>query len=336
MSGFFLFILIIISNFAFEMKHIFVVNPCAGKQDSTALLTQKIEAYAAANSPFDYQIYHTQAPGDATTFVRNWCSEHPGQQVRFYACGGDGTLNEVVSGCIGLDQVQVSVHANGSGNDYIKYYGTLDDFTDLSRLIAGVPHPVDVMRIRYASGTSGQTLDSPDRYSINVCNFGFDAMVCKIGNDVRRKPIIGGKNSYTTGIIKSIFTSLSNYVRMEVDGEPFFDGHMLLCTLGNGRYNGGNYMCAPLSLNDDGLLEVNLFKQMSVLRFASLVKAYSNGTHIHRPDAQRLMCYRQATTVDISSPEPFWLVIDGEMLHSSHYAVENLRHAITFVSPKEK
>ncbi len=302
------------------MKHIFVVNPCAGKQDSTTIVTQKVEAYASNHPDFDYQIYVTQSPGDATRWTRQWCADHPDHPVRFYACGGDGTLNEVVSGIIGFPNVQVTVHANGSGNDYIKYYATHNDFNDLDRLVEGVPHPVDVMKVN-------------DRYSINVCNFGFDAMVCKIGNDVRRKPIIGGKHSYTTGIIRSIFTSRSNYVRMTVDGEPFYDGYMLLCTLGNGRYNGGNYMCAPLSKNDDGLIEINLFKRMSLFKFASLINEYSQGTHINRPDVQKLMHYRQGTLVEMASPDPFWLVIDGEMLHSNHYRVQNIKHAVTFVSP---
>ncbi len=302
------------------MKHIFVVNPCAGKQDSTTIVTQKVEAYASNHPDFDYQIYVTQSPGDATRWTRQWCADHPDHPVRFYACGGDGTLNEVVSGIIGFPNVQVTVHANGSGNDYIKYYATHNDFNDLDRLVEGVPHPVDVMKVN-------------DRYSINVCNFGFDAMVCKIGNDVRRKPIIGGKHSYTTGIIRSIFTSRSNYVRMTVDGEPFYDGYMLLCTLGNGRYNGGNYMCAPLSKNDDGLIEINLFKRMSLFKFASLINEYSQGTHINRPDVQKLMHYRQGTLVEMASPDPFWLVIDGEILHSNHYRVQNIKHAVTFVSP---
>ncbi|MBR3725280.1 MAG: YegS/Rv2252/BmrU family lipid kinase [Bacteroidales bacterium] len=302
------------------MKHIFIINPCAGREDSTSSISQQVEAYASAHPAFDHQIYVTQSPGDATQWVSQWCSRHPGREARFYACGGDGTLNEVVSGLIGQPAVQVTCYASGSGNDYIKYYGTLEDFNDLERLVNGQPHPVDVMKVN-------------NRYSINICNFGFDAMVCKIGNDVRRKPIIGGKHSYTTGIIRSIFTSRSNYVRMTVDGEPFFDGHMLLCTLGNGRYNGGKYMCAPLSKNDDGLLEVNLFKRMSLLKFASLIDDYSHGTHINRPEVKRLMLYRQATTVEMASPDPFWLVIDGEMLHSNRYRVVNLRHAVTFVSP---
>ena len=303
------------------MKHIFVINPCAGKQDSTTIITQKVEAYASAHPDFSYQIYVTRSTGDATRWTRQWCADHPDHPVRFYACGGDGTLNEVVTGIIGFPNVQITVHANGSGNDYIKYYDSFEAFSDIARLVEGVPHPVDVMKVN-------------DRYSINVCNFGFDAMVCKIGNDVRRKPIIGGKHSYTTGIIRSIFTSRSNYVRMAVDGEPFYDGHMLLCTLGNGRYNGGNYMCAPLSKNDDGLIEINLFKRMSLFKFASLINEYSQGTHINRPDVQQLMQYRQGTLVEMTSPDPFWLVIDGEMLHTNRYRVQNIKHAVTFVSPR--
>ena len=303
------------------MRHIFVVNPCAGKQDSTAEVTNKVEAYASQHPQFQYQIYVTRSAGDGTDWVRNYCVEHPGEEVRFYACGGDGTLNEVVSGIIGFDNVQVTVHANGSGNDYIKYYASHDDFNDIDRLVNGIPHPVDVMKVN-------------DRYSINVCNFGFDAMVCKTMNNVRRKPLIGGRRAYTTGIVRNIFTSRSNYVRMTVDGKQFFDGKMLLCTLSNGQYVGGNYKCAPLSKNDDGLVEVNLFKKMSLLRFVRLIDDYSKGTHIHRPEAKQVMQYRQGTVVEMASPKAFYLCIDGEMLHSNHFRVQNLQHAVTFVSPR--
>lgn len=302
------------------MKHLFVINPCAGPQDSTSSVMQQVEAYASATGQFDHEIYVTRSAGDATRWVRQWCNDHPGQEVRFYACGGDGTLNEVLSGVMGCPTAQLACYASGSGNDYIKYYATKGDFNDIARLVNGTPHAVDVMQVN-------------DRYSINVCNFGFDAMVCKTGNDVRRMPIIGGKRSYTTGIVKSIFTSRSNYVHMTVDGEPFYDGDMLLCTLSNGCYVGGNYKCAPLSKNDDGLVEVSLFKPMSLLTFARLIGDYSQGTHINRPEVAPLMCYRQGRQMEMDSPTPFWLCIDGEMLHQSHYHVQNLCRAVTFVSP---
>ena len=309
------------SSAAMPIRHIFIINPCAGKQNCTSAVTSKVAQYAASHPDFDHLIYVTQAPGDATQYVRRFCEQHPDETLRFYACGGDGTLNEVVSGLVGQPNAQVTVVASGSGNDYIKYYATHADFNDIARLVEGTPHPVDVMKIG-------------DRYSINVCNLGFDAMVCKTGNDLRRKPIIGGKHAYTSGIIKCIFTSRSNYVRMSVDGEPFYDGYMLLCTLSNGQYVGGNYKCAPLSKNDDGLLEVSLFRRMSLLKFIRLIDDYSKGTHIHRPEVKRLMKYRQGTTVELASNEPFYLCIDGEMILGTHFRVQNLRHAVTFISPQ--
>lgn len=305
------------------MKHIFVINPCAGKQDSTQEITHKVEVYASKNHDFEYQIYITQSSGDATLFVRQYCQQHPDENVRFYACGGDGTLNEVVSGLVGFPNAQVTVVASGSGNDYIKYYATHADFNDIARLVDGVAHPVDVMKVN-------------DRYSINVCNLGFDAMVCKTGNDLRRKPIIGGKHAYTSGIVKCIFTSRSNYVRMSVDGDPFYDGLMLLCTLSNGQYVGGNYKCAPLSKNDDGLLEVSLFKRMSLWKFVRLIDDYSKGTHINRPEVKKLMQYRQGTEVELASPDPFYLCIDGEMIVNNHFRIQNLHHAVTFISPSAR
>lgn len=309
------------------MEHIFVINPYAGKHDSTEEVTQKVRDYAVGHPGFSHSIYVTKASGDATVFVKKWISDHPDIHVRFYSCGGDGTLNEVVTGIIDgagdPQKVQVTVHANGSGNDYIKYYATHADFTDVALLVDGAPHPVDVMKVN-------------DRYSINVIDIGFDATVCKTGNDLKHKPLIGGRNSYTTGIVKGLFTARTNYVRMSVDGQPFFDGYMLLTTLSNGRFHGGRFMCAPRSKNDDGLVEVTLIKPMSLVRFAQLLGDYTDGTFLDDRKARQHIQYRQGATVEVASNEAFWLVIDGEMLHSKHYRVQNLRHAVTFVAPKAR
>lgn len=301
------------------MKHIFVINPCAGKSDITPEITAKINAL---KSNIDYQIYVTQCPGDATLFVRQWCLDHRDQPARFYACGGDGTLNEVVSGLIGFDQVQVTTYASGSGNDYIKYYGTHDDFNDLQRLIEGTPHQVDVMRVN-------------DRYSINVTNVGFDARVCKTMNTVRRKPIIGGKHAYTTGVIKNLFTSMSSYCRLVVDGKEFHDAKMLLFTLSNGRYIGGSYQCARNeSTNDDGLVEVNLFYPMTVFKLARLIGRYAKGTHFNLPNIDKLMKWTQGTDIEVSSHKPIYVCIDGELLQGTQFVIHNLHQAVTFVSPR--
>ena len=82
------------------MKHVFIVNPAAGKENAAEVIRAAVEKSKFAS---DCEIYLTQGPGDATAFIRAYCKEHP-ERVRFYACGGDGTLNEVVNGAVGFPQ----------------------------------------------------------------------------------------------------------------------------------------------------------------------------------------------------------------------------------------
>ena len=78
----------------FTMKHIFILNPAAGKQNAMAELEEQLKQKFGG---VDYEIYQTKASGDAISYIRTYCLLHH-EPVRFYACGGDGTLNEVVNG----------------------------------------------------------------------------------------------------------------------------------------------------------------------------------------------------------------------------------------------
>lgn len=310
------------------MKHIFVVNPNAGRQDASHSIAQMVASYAASHPDFDHLIYHTQSPGDATLWVRQYCTDHSDQAKRFYACGGDGTLNEVLTGMMHQPNCQLSCLASGSGNDFIKYYGSHDDFNDLPRLIEGTAYDIDVMEVT--------TSNSQVRYSINVCNFGFDAQVVRHMERVRRFPIIGGSNAYTTGIVLGLFGGMRNRITMTADSKPFYDGGMLLCALSNGRCYGGNYCCAPQSLNDDGIIEIGLFRRMSVITLARLIGSYTKGTHLQHPAAQRYIRQGKASAITLHCDKPFWLSVDGELIQGTHFTVNNLHRAVTFVAPATK
>ena len=91
------------------MKHIFIINPAAGKFDKTADYTSKIEA---ACRGLDYEIAVSREPGDCTRIARE--AAQTGLEVRLYACGGDGTLNEVVAGAAGFDNAAVTCFVGGS------------------------------------------------------------------------------------------------------------------------------------------------------------------------------------------------------------------------------
>ncbi len=299
------------------MKHIFIVNPAAGRMDATDFVRESVEN---CGLDIDYEIYRTVCPGDATKYIKS-VLEDTDTEYRFYSCGGDGTLNEVISGVVGHDNVSVTVFPCGSGNDYIKYYGTQSDFSDLKELIAAPSHKIDVMKVE-------------DSYAVNAVHFGFDTFVLETMVKVRRKPLIGGRNAYTTGVVTALIKGMKSKCKMTVDGEEIGSDELLLCTVCNGKYVGGSYKCAPKSLNNDGYMEVCHVKPVSRLKFLTLMNAYKNGTHLDDKRFEKYIVYKRCREIELDCPEGFNLSLDGELKSVGKCKVEIIDKAVNFAVPE--
>ena len=300
------------------MKHVFVINPASGKENSFEEIRSALEGL---ETPVDYELYLTQAPGDATTYIREYCRSYT-QPVRFYACGGDGTLNEVVNGAVGFANASVGCYSCGSGNDFVKYYGGKEVFLDVKALIEAEEEFIDLMRVG-------------ENYAVNATHFGFDSCVAKIMMNVRRKKLIGGKNAYTTGVVVGLFKGMKNDCKVSVDGELLNPaGKILLCTIANGQYVGGSFRCAPRSVNNDGLLEVCLVRPVSYITFFKLIGQYAKGTHLGNPKFEKYLEYRRGKTVTVEAPEGFVYSLDGELITQNQFTVEVVHNALRFAVPK--
>ena len=300
------------------MKHIFIVNPAAGKENATEAIEQGIQA---SGHGADCEIYLTKAPGDATAYIRSYCESH-GEPVRFYACGGDGTLNEVVNGVAGFSHASMGCYPCGSGNDFVKYYGGKRYFLDIPELLEAEEEYIDLMRVG-------------EKYSINATHFGFDSCVANVMTNVRRKKLIGGKNAYTTGIVVGLCKAMKNKCKVTVDGELINPkGSILLCTVANGQYVGGAFRAAPRSLNNDGLLEICVVTPISHLTFLKLMNVYKEGTHLDDPRFESFLTYRRGKTVRVEAPEGFVYCLDGELIKENEFTVEVLPRALRFAVPK--
>ena len=300
------------------MKHIFIINPAAGKDNSFENIKKILELKKVE---VDYELYETQAPGDATAYIRKYCTKHT-EPVRFYACGGDGTLNEVVNGVVGFPHASMSCYPCGSGNDFVKYYGGKKVFWNLEELLNAPEEYIDLMRVG-------------NKYAINATHFGFDSAVAETMMKVRRKKIIGGNNAYTTGVVVGLFKAMKNACKVTVDGELLNPaGNILLCTIANGQYVGGSFRCAPRSLDNDGLLEVCVVKPISVFTFVNLIKVYTEGTHLDDDRFAKILKYRRGKKIEIDAPEGFIYSFDGELIRQNKFTVEVVPNAIRFAVPK--
>lgn len=309
------------------MKYVFIINPKAGAKNSEQLIKDRVSEAAAISEKrtghsYEYEFYTTSSPQNATLYVKSYL-ETDKDDVCFIACGGDGTLAEVVSGAVGYDNAYICVYPCGSGNDYVKYYGGSKPFLDITGIFEGSVRSVDLMKVG-------------DRYSINICNFGFDTAVIKTMEKVRRVPILGGNNSYYTGIATAIFTAMKNKCKIYADGELLNpDGLFLLCTLGNGSYVGGGFNCSPKSDNTDGLMDVCLVSPVGLPRFLKVLPHYQNGTHLDTHDFDDIVTYRRAKNVRIEAPEGFCVSLDGELVDFPNGTVENLPGAVRFIVPRD-
>ena len=299
------------------MKYVFVVNPHSGKSELKEELFKELENY---KDKLEYEVYTTKGIRDAVKFVDEYCKNYK-EDVVFVACGGDGTFSEVVNGAINHKNAIVTCYPCGSGNDFVKVYGGKEKFLKLDNLLNGIETKIDVMKVN-------------DIYAVNVTNFGFDAAVCDIANKVRRKKIIGGKRSYTTGIVGAIFTSMKTKCKVIADGEVLADKKILLSTIANGKYVGGAYLCAPKSNNEDGLLEVSVVRPISLFKFITLVGPYKKGEHLDKPKFQKIIKYRQAKEVIIEADDNFKICLDGEIYKGAYFKIENLKQVLRFIKPK--
>ena len=299
------------------MKHYFIVNPAAGIEDSSKEISEKLAKLKEERPDFDYEVYLTKGKGDATLAVKNYCSEAKGS-MRFYACGGDGTLNEVLNGLDLTKDVELACYPCGSGNDFVKYFGENADFKDLAKVINGKARQIDLLKV-------------DDKYSINITNFGMDATVCVVMDKLRRKKIIGGKHSYSNAVLYSILFKRNNRCQIILDGKEIHNGKMLLCAVANAKVYGGGYKCAPDAEVDDGVFQLCMIKALSLFKISKAVNAYKAGTHLQNKTVRPYIIYEKGTEVQVKAPKGIALCLDGETSVVNEFNIKLLPKALKFV-----
>jgi YegS/Rv2252/BmrU family lipid kinase len=291
------------------MTHLFIINPAAGSRNRTEEYREKIKA-ACESRHLPYRIQISQAPGDCRRLAR--AAAETGKEFRIYACGGDGTLNEVADGAAGYDNVAVTVFSGGSGNDFVKIFDDPRAFFDLDRLLDAEEVAFDMIRCN-------------DTRALNICSVGLDARIAADVSRYKRLPLLHGFRAYAASTVLNLLKGIAEHYVVEINGETF-DGEFTFICACSGRFYGGGFNPVPEADPTDGLLDVLLVDKVSLAQVPAIIGKYKNGQYKQLGHLVRHFKTRQLT---VHCDKEVSVNIDGESIQAKdvHFAIgeEKLR-----------
>ncbi|MBQ9662269.1 MAG: diacylglycerol kinase family lipid kinase [Oscillospiraceae bacterium] len=298
------------------MKHLFVVNPVAGGSDASPEIRRRVEE-AFRSREDACEVYVTRGPKDATEKIRQEAASS-GEELRVYACGGDGTFNECVCGAALQPHVAVCPFPTGTGNDFCRMFGSdADLFRDLNALLDGQVKTIDLIS---CNGS----------YSANICSVGIDA---RIGTEVHKYsgiPLIGGTGGYVISAVVNAFRGIATTMHVRSGSYDAREKYSLICAC-NGRFYGGGFNPSPDAKLDDGLLDIFIVKKVSLFTFARLIGKYASG---HADDFPKYITHLRGTELWIEFEREDVINLDGEALYASEVEMKLLPGALKLIVPR--
>ena len=296
------------------MKHLFIINPAAGSRNRTDDYSQAIHSICREKG-LTYEVRVSTAPGECTRIARE--AAQTGEELRIYACGGDGTLNEVAAGAAGFSNAAITVYSGGSGNDFVKLFDDPKAFFDLDRLLDAEEATFDLIRCN-------------DDYALNICSVGLDA---RIGTDVsnyKRLPLLSGFRAYAASTVVNVVKGIAEHYIVELNGKRI-DGKQTMICVCNGRYYGGGFNPVPEADPADGLLDVLVVKKVSRLQVPGVIGKYKNGRYKELPELVRHFKTKQVKIIcDKETP----INLDGELRIAKEATFSIADEKIRFFYPK--
>jgi len=313
------------------MRTIFVVNPKAGKGKGTEKFIENIKAAAAAKGA-EIEIYVTKAVGDGEVFADSIGRQtaETGEEVRLFACGGDGTFNEVLNGAIRYGNLSVGVVPIGTGNDFCKNFPDAGDFRNIGAQLDGRVIKCDA--IEYSGVIDGV---QQTRYCANMFNIGFDCNVVDAMMKLKKYPFMAGSFAYLAGIAVTFIKKKGADLRVEIDGQVYADGPVLLNSIANGCYCGGGVKSNPTAIVQDGLMDVNIINDVTRMQFLNLFPKYSKGTHMEVPGIEKILCAKQCRKVVVKPRQGnMRLCTDGEITDAGTVEFQLIPAAFSMIVPE--
>ena len=238
--------------------------------------------------------------------------------VRLIAGGGDGTLNEMVNALMKIpreERPEMGILPLGTANDFAtSCLVPSDPLTALLLAINGRCSAVDVAKAN-------------DKYFINVASGGFGAEVTA-DTPIELKNFLGGNAYALTGLVKALDFTPSEGKMVTEDME--LDGAAVVGAICNGKQAGGGLILAPDAKIDDGLLDIVIVKDFSVIDIPQILSELQNPS----PQGEFVKIFKTPWIKRYSGNRVTPINLDGEPYLSSEIHFEAVTHALDLVLPR--
>lgn len=296
------------------MKHVFIINTQSDRRKQERLKQEILVNF----SQEEVIIAYTRYKGHAGILARQYAQAK--ETMRIYACGGDGTLHEVLNGILDFPHIQLGVIPIGTGNDFIKAFPTLsqEDFLDLNNYKNAHCIQIDCIMI-------------DDQASINTVSAGLDVHVTYHVDKFKHLPFLNGSLPYYFGLLVSMANKIYETFTLRIDENQPITDEYLFVVIGNGRCYGGGYRPTPNAKIDDGWLDYSLIRKVSRRKILMLSKKYKKGSHTEYKDlvqSGRLKCMKIHT-----KGQPIRLNLDGELYEARDPYIYIKEKSVLFAVP---
>ena len=294
-------------------KLLLIVNPCSGRAKMRTELLRVVETLS--NGGYTVTVYPTKARGDATDFV---CTLQEDEYDRIVVCGGDGTLNEVITGLM-----QSGLHITLG---YIPS-GTLNEWSSGLGIARSIPKAAEDIttgkKIQLDMGRFG------DRYFAYTASFGaFTDASYSAPQDIKN---VLGQAAYFFEGIKSLGNIKPVHLKFKTE-EREIEGDFLFGAVSNSMSVGGivKFDESVVKLND-GQFEVLLIKNPdNILKLQPIIDGI-----LKRDFAKEGIEFFTADSVTVTGGDGLSWTLDGEYAKGEEeIVISNLHNAIELIVPQ--
>lgn len=295
-------------------KKLVIINPSANSGNTQKIVSTAHEILRNENTIFA----ETSSAGHAVELASK-----AGEYDMVVAIGGDGTIHEVVNGLMSIDSQErpaLALVPSGSGNDSCRMAGIpLDVAEALTISLTGSPKKFDVGMCN-------------ERYFLNSCSIGIDALVVAKTNELKATKKLTGGLLYISALMHVVLHSLKAFnVELSIDKSQTLKKKILLCAVTNGKTYGSGIAINPSANPADGKLSVVYIDEISVSKTLSYLPLLAAKKHERIPEFHATNF--DSLTLVSSHGTPLVAQADGEIFTDTIFEMRTIPHALDIIVP---